>query len=81
MQKLIAVEEAKILMRQAKEWGVWRWLMEKKSADNALDALGDLEKKVKASWNDDMKKAYRKFGSANVLRQQPKGKAPVRESA
>ncbi|HUJ23973.1 MAG TPA: hypothetical protein VLX58_20705 [Bryobacteraceae bacterium] len=65
MQKLIPVEEARALMNEAKEWGVWRWLMEKgrvrASADRAVDALGEAENKVKASWTDDMKKAYREL--------------------
>ena len=65
MQKLIPVEEAKALMNEAKDWGVWRWLLEKgrvqATADKATDALSDLEKKVKASWSDDLKKAYREL--------------------
>jgi hypothetical protein len=62
MQKLTEVEEARALMNEAKEWGLWRWLWEKgrvrATADRAVDALSDLEKKVKASWTDDLKKAY-----------------------
>jgi hypothetical protein len=63
MQKLPEVEEAKALMNEAKDWSVWHWLMDKRRvraiADKANDALGDLEKKVKASWSDDLKKASR----------------------
>jgi len=65
MQKLIEVEEATALMSEAKDWSVWRWLMEKRrvraAADAANDALAELEKKVKASWSDDLKKAYREL--------------------
>lgn len=63
MQKLTAVEEAKALMNEAKDWSVWHWLMEKgrvrATADKATDALSELEKNVKAGWSDDLKKAFR----------------------
>jgi hypothetical protein len=78
MQKLAAVEEAKALMNVAKDWGVWRWLMEKKkvrgAADKAVDALGDLEKNVKASWSDDQKKAYRELEAQATLDRNPRAK-------
>jgi hypothetical protein len=65
MQKLMPVEEAKALMTEASEWGVWRWLTEKKrvriAADTAVDALNALDKKVKAAWSDDLKKAWREL--------------------
>ncbi len=64
MQKLPPVEEAKALFQKAaQEWGVWKWLTEKpdlrKAADKAWEALEEAEKKVRASWNADLKKAYR----------------------
>src|SRR5579883_3520413 len=63
MQKLVPVEEAKALMTEASDWGVWRWLTEKKkvriAADAAVDALNAQDKKVKAAWCDDLKKAWR----------------------
>jgi len=78
MEKLIAVEEATTLMNEARDWGVWRWLIEKKrvrtAADKAVDALSDLEKKVKASWNDDLKKAYRELEAHAALDSNPKSK-------
>ncbi len=78
MQKLVEVEEAKALMNVAKEWGVWRWLLEKKkvraAADKAVDALSDLEKKVKASWSDDLKKAYRELEAQAALERNPRAK-------
>ncbi len=62
MQKLAAVEEAKTLFNVAKEWGVWKWLLEKsrarRTADAAWEALETYEKKVKAAWSDDLKRAY-----------------------
>jgi len=61
MHKLPAVEEAKALFEEAKDWGVWRWLSEKgkarRTADAAWEALDECEKKVKASWTEDLKKA------------------------
>ncbi len=65
MQKLEVVEEAKALMTEASEWSVWRWLTEKKrvrmAADRAVDALNAQDKKVKAAWSDDLKKAWREL--------------------
>ena len=63
MQKLAAVEEAKALFQEAKEWGLWRWLLEKRrarqTADAAWEALEHYEKKVKAGWSAEQKKALR----------------------
>jgi hypothetical protein len=65
MQKLPPVEEAKALFAEAKEWGVWRWLTEKRrareTADAAWAALDEYEKKMKESWSDDIRKAYREL--------------------
>jgi predicted nucleic acid-binding Zn-ribbon protein len=62
MRKLPAVEDARAIMKQGMEWGVWKWLLEKKRirgiADQARDALDELETKVKLSWSDDLKIAY-----------------------
>ena len=62
MQKLAAVEEAKALFNEARDWGVWRWLTEKKrartTADLAWAALEEYETKVKDAWSDDLKRAY-----------------------
>jgi hypothetical protein len=63
MQKLPAVEQAKALMTEARDWSVWRWLTEKRrvraAADKATEALGEREKQIKAGWSDDVRKAYR----------------------
>jgi transketolase len=63
MQKLAAVEEAKALFEEAKEWGVWRWLTEKpkvrQAADAAWEALDKREKKVRAEWSADTRHAYK----------------------
>ncbi len=62
MRKLEAVEEARAIMTQGKEWGVFKWLMEKRKvrgiADRATAALNEAEDKVKAAWSDDLKRAY-----------------------
>ena len=62
MKKLEAVEDARVIMTQGMEWGVFKWLMEKpkvrKIADRATDALNTAEDKVKATWPDDLKRAY-----------------------
>ena len=76
MQKLTAVEEAKALMNEAKEWGVWRWLLEKGrvrvAADRAVEALEETAKRVKASWDDDLKKAYREFEAQTAFENNPR---------
>jgi hypothetical protein len=74
MQKLIPVEEAKALMNVAKDWGVWRWLMEKKRVRAAADQAVDLEKKVKAHWGDGLKKAYRELEAQASLERNPRAK-------
>jgi hypothetical protein len=67
MRKLPAVEEARAIMTKGMEWGVWKWLLEKKRvrqiADEARAALDELETKVKATWSDDLKIAYNQLVS------------------
>ena len=62
MKKLEAVEEARAIMTAGKEWGVFKWLMEKRNvrgiADRATAALNECEDKVKATWSDELKQAY-----------------------
>ena len=69
MRKLEAVEEAKALLNEAKDWGTWRWLTEKKRVRAAADAawadLEEVEKNVKGSWGDDLRKAYRELQLAS----------------
>lgn len=68
MRKLADVEEAKALMNEAKNWGVWRWLTDKRrvraAADRAVDSLNELDRQVKASWNEDLVKAFRALGDS-----------------
>jgi hypothetical protein len=62
MQKLAPVEDAKTLFNEAKDWSVWRWLIEKKrartTADAAWEALEACEEKVRACWVEDWQQAY-----------------------
>jgi hypothetical protein len=63
MHKLAPVEEAKTLFREARDWSVWRWLLEKRrarsTADAAWAALAACEEKVKAGWAGEWQQAYR----------------------
>lgn len=62
MRKLPEVEEARAIMTQGMDWGVWKWLTEKKHvrklADIATDALNAAEAKVKEGWPEELKQAY-----------------------
>ena len=62
MKKLEAVEDARAIMTKGLDWGVFKWLMEKpkvrKIADRATEALNDAEDKAKATWSDELKRAY-----------------------
>ena len=86
MRKLPAVEEARAIMREGTEWGVWKWLVEKRRvreiADEARAALDEFEMKVKDIWSDDLKIAYNHLvsqnGNAREARQKAKpGKGEV----
>lgn len=78
MHKLAAVEEATALMEEAKNWSVWRWLLSKSSvraaADRAVDALNEANEKVKASWSDDMKRAYREVEARQAFEKNSRAK-------
>jgi hypothetical protein len=49
MRKLIQVEDAKSLLEAAMDWGVWKWLTEKRKVRQT---------EVKSGWSDDLRKAY-----------------------
>jgi len=78
MQKLVEVEEARALMTEAQDWSLWRWLWDKRrvraTADRAVDALAEAEKKVKATWTEEEKKAYRELETLASLNGNAKGK-------
>jgi hypothetical protein len=62
MKKLPEVEEARAVMTAGMEWGVWKWLLQKRRvrqiADAAVAAFDEAEAKVKASWSNELKRAY-----------------------
>jgi hypothetical protein len=62
MKKLAEVEEARAVMTAGMEWGVWKWLLEKRRvrqiADAAVAAFDETEAKVKESWSNELKQAY-----------------------
>jgi len=67
MHKLPEVEAARAIMTEGMDWGVWKWLTEKKRvralADEARAALDDREMKVKESWSNEYKVAYNQLVS------------------
>ncbi len=71
MRTIQSVEDAKALLNEGRKWGVWRWLTEKKrvraAADLAWADLEEVEKAVKASWRDDLRKAYRELQAASNM--------------
>jgi hypothetical protein len=77
MKKLFAVENARAVMTQGLEWGVWKWLTEKKRvralADEARAALDDVEMKVKLTWGEEYKLAYNRLVSENGEAKQARG--------
>lgn len=81
MQKIMAVEEAKALMREAAGWSVWGWLTEKrklrKAADAAWAALEDTEQGIKESWSDEVKRAWREFDKSSKTRVEPELKLAI----
>jgi hypothetical protein len=88
MRKLEAVEEARAIMTRGLEWGVFKWLMEKRKvriiADKATAALNDAEDKVKAIWSDELKRAYNYLathnGDASNGKHRAKSKAAAKPS-
>jgi hypothetical protein len=71
MHKLPPVEAAKALFEEAKDWGVWGWLTEKRrlrrTADAAWVALEQCEDRVRASLGDGagVKAALRELQAAD----------------
>jgi len=87
MRKLPAVEDARAIMTEGTQWGVWKWLLEKKRvreiADVARAALDQFEMKVKATWSDDLKIAYNQLVSqdGDVKQARQKAKLGKKETA
>jgi len=78
MQELAVVKEAKYLMDEASDWSVFHWLLEKKrvrsAADRANEALDNLAKKVRSSWEDDAKKVYRELEAKDSFENNPRAR-------
>jgi hypothetical protein len=85
MKKLEAVEESRAIMTAGKEWGVFKWLMEKRKvriiADKATAALNDAEDKVKATWSDELKRAYNYLATRDSDEGKGKKGAKAKEDA
>ena len=77
MHKLAAVEEARVLMREGQNWGVWKWLMEKstvrEAADRATAALAESARKAKRAWSDDLRNAYKQVAAEADIEQGKRG--------
>ena len=67
MKKIPEVEQAKAIMTEAQNWGIWRWLTEKRkvrlAADNCNDALARAERRVIESWPEEMQAAYEELAT------------------
>ena len=65
MRKLPEVEEAKVLMNEAMEWSVFKWLFEKRrvreAADRANAVLDKTNHVVKMNWSDETRAAYKEL--------------------
>ena len=74
-------------MTEGTQWGVWKWLLEKKRvraiADVARAALDRLEMKVKDTWSDDLKIVYNQLVSqeGDVKQARQKAKQGKKEAA
>ncbi|HLY19291.1 MAG TPA: hypothetical protein VKR61_18825 [Bryobacteraceae bacterium] len=79
MRKLVQVEDAKSLLDEAKDWGVWKWLTEKKrvrqTADIAWETFDELEKEVRSGWSDDLQKAFDELAAETTVAE---GGAPAK---
>ena len=79
MRKLVQVEDAKSLLEVAKEWGVWKWLTEKKkvrqTADVAWEAFDEFEKEVRAGWSEDLQLAWAELAAESAVAE---GGAPAK---
>jgi hypothetical protein len=85
MKKLEAVEESRAIMTAGKEWGVFKWLMEKRRvriiADKATAALNEAEDSVKATWSDELKRAYNYLATQDGDARKGKKGAKAKEDA
>jgi hypothetical protein len=70
MERLKEVQEARLLMTEAKDWSVMKWLTEKKRvrkvADLANATLDRVEKELRDGWDSDLTAAYEGNGTRKV---------------
>ncbi len=66
-------------MTEGMDWSVWRWLLEKNRvreiADRATAALERANKKVKATWSNELKTAYDELVSQDLTHRREKSLA------
>ena len=78
MQKIPEVQTAKLLMNEAINWSVMKWLREKKrvrkSADEANASLDQMRRSIGEQWKDEIKEAYGALASRNGAKK-PSAKA------
>jgi len=81
MKKLQQVEEAKVLMKEAVDWSLFKWLWEKsavrETADRADAALDRANRKVKAQWREEVREAYRQLVDSSHRKDHHERHAPV----
>lgn len=84
MKKIAEVEEAKAIMTEAQNWGIWRWLTEKRkvrlAADSCNDALARAEKRTIESWPDEMRTAYDELADGKTKKRGKKIDGEVMET-
>lgn len=75
MPKLPQVQSAKLLMTEAINWSVMKWLREKKrvraTADQANAALDRMRQTIGDQWEDDLKAAYLGLVKSNGTKNTP----------
>lgn len=78
MHKLPEVEEAREVMTQGAQWGIWKWLTEKprvrRIADRATEALARVNAEVKETWSDELTAAYAELVAEAELDSDPGAK-------
>ena len=81
MKKIAAVEEARAVMTEAADWGLWKWLLEKtrvqEVADRATAALINADRRAKAGWSNELKQLYASFEDRQKANGAADGIAPA----
>lgn len=81
MNKLREVEAAKVLMIEAMNWSVMKWLREKKRvravADEANDAIDRFNQEIKLKWPDVLRSEYQSLTIEAALSSRSSGNNPM----